>query len=109
MATPTYLGPGQPLASNGNGFLGRLGSLFGGGATPQYIGEGQPTSSGGFLGGATQAYLPAPADEPTQSEEPSAACASCPIDPEALASGRIAILIPRQWDPCRDEETAATD
>ena len=107
MATPTYLGPGQPLASNGNGFLGRLGSLFGGGATPQYIGEGQPTSGGGFLGGATPAYLPAPADEPTQSEAPSATCASCPIDPAAIAAGYSAVVIPRdRAGSCREEVTA---
>ena len=110
MATPTYLGSGQPLASNGNGFLGRLGSLFGGGATPQYSGEGQPTSSnGGFFGSATPAYLPAPEVEPTQSEEPSTTCASCPIDPAAIAAGNIAIVIPRErLGPCHDE-VAATD
>ena len=109
MATPTYQGPGQPLASNGNGFLGRLGSLFGGGSTPQYIGEGQPTSSGGFFGSATPAYLPAPDVEATQSEEPSTACTSCPIDPAAIAAGNIAIVIPRDRAGACREEVAATD
>jgi hypothetical protein len=93
----------------GVGWLGRLGSFLGG-AAPTYSGDGQPSSNVGVLGRVTPAYQPAPTQENVSSDIASAeAQASCPIDPEALASGRIAILIPRQWDPCRDEETAATD
>ena len=110
MATPTYQGAGQPVAGNGNGLLGRFGSLFGG-ETPAYSGDGQPSSSVGILGRATPAYVTTPAEQ-TQQETPSDDSAqaqmSCPIDPEALASGRIAIVIPRQWDPGCDGE-AATD
>ena len=114
MATPTYQGAGQPIAGNGGGLLGRLGSLFGG-ETPAYSGDGQPSSSVGVLGRVTPAYMPAATQQPQQTQEnvPSdnasaPAQMSCPIDPAALASGHIAIVIPRQWDPCRDE-TAATD
>ena len=110
MATPRYLGSGQPLADNGGGLLGRLGSLLGG-VTPQYLGEGQPTSSRGILGTGTPAYMPAPAAEakPEQSDESRIACASCPIDPAALAAGCIAIVIPREDAACGREDVAATD
>jgi hypothetical protein len=90
------------------GWLARLGSFLGG-AAPTYSGDGQPSSSVGALA-RTPAYMPVPTPQGSSSD---LACAeaqmSCPIDPEALASGHIAIVIPRQWDPCRDEETAATD
>src|SRR5690349_575394 len=110
MATPAYQGAGQPAANNGNGWLGRLASFFGG-AAPTYSGDGQPSTSVGVLGGVTPAYMPAPTQEnETESTDSTSAEAqtSCPIDPEAIASGHIAIVIPRQWDPCRDEQ-AATD
>lgn len=99
MATPSYLGPGQPAADNGGSWLGRLASFFGGGGTPQYIGKGQPSSSLGYLTGASPAYMPAPAqDAPMEQADEDArdACGSCPIDPDALAAGSIAIVIPRQ-------------
>ena len=109
MATPSYLGPGQPLASNGSGFLGRLGSVLGGGATPRYLGEGQPSSSGGFFDSATPAYVPAPDVDSAPNQEPTTTCASCPIDPAAIAAGNIAIVIPHnRADVCRDE-VAPTD
>ena len=109
MATPTYQGPGQPLATNGSGLLGRLGSLFGGGATPRYLGDGQPSSSGGFFDGSTPAYLPAPDLEPTPSQDPSTTCASCPIDPAAIAAGNIAIVIPRDRGGTGRDEVTASD
>ena len=107
MATPAYLGEGQPSLDNGGGLMGRIGSLFGG-ATPRYLGEGQPTSSRGILGSATPAYLPAPEAKPMQSNEPRTPCATCPVDPAALAAGCIAIVIP-QDAACDREEVAATD
>jgi hypothetical protein len=108
MATPTYQGSGQPIVDNGGGLLGRLASFFGG-AAPTYSGDGQPSSSVGVLGRVTPAYMPAPTQQNTSSSTASAEVhPSCPIDPEAMASGHIAIVIPRQWDPCRDEQ-AATD
>ena len=99
MPTPSYLGKGQPLADNGSGWLGRFGSFFGG-TTPAYVGDGQPSPVGGILGGSTPAYAPAPSvmqqeqsDDQLDAEQ---AQVSCPIDPEALAAGQIAIVIPRQ-------------
>ena len=109
MATPAYQGAGQPPLDNGGGFLSRLGSIFGE-ATPAYAGDGQPSSNGGILSRVTPAYMPAPdASEngygQTESVE---ALSSCPIDPAALASGHIAIVIPRNVVADRDEP-AATD
>ncbi len=113
MATPAYQGAAQQTADNGGGLFGRLGSLFGGGGTPSYAGIGQPTTgSTGYLGGSAVAYAPAPAApkpeciSPTgvsQAEinEANVQVMTCPIDPEALASGHIAIVIPRErLGPC---------
>src|SRR5688572_27469703 len=108
MATPIYRGAGQPIADIGGGWLGRLGSFFGG-AAPAYSGDGQPSSIVGALGRVTPAYMPAPTQENVSCDIASAeAQMSCPIDPAALASGHIAIVIPRQAVPVRDE-VAATD
>lgn len=100
MATPSYLGPGQPAADNGGGLQGRLASFFGGGGTPQYLGDGQPSLSLGYLTGLTPAYKPAPVvaapKEQIEDAEARDLCGSCPIDPDALAAGNIAIVIPRQ-------------
>ncbi len=104
MATPTYQGAGQQTADNGGGLFGRLGSFFGSGGTPSYAGVGQPTTgSAGFLGGSAVAYAPAPvATKPEISSndavsgEADVQVMTCPIDPEALASGHIAIVIPRE-------------
>ncbi len=112
MTTPAYAGPGQPSADNGGGGLfGRFGSFFGG-STPSYAGVGQPTASTGSLGGSAVAYAPAPAAKPEtssttgvsqESSEMSAQVMTCPIDPEALASGHIAIVIPRErLGPCTE-------
>jgi hypothetical protein len=109
MANPSYVGGGQS-SGRSTSWFGRLSSYFGGGGTPAYQGEGQPTSTGnGFLFGVgTPAYLTPsakPADsQPCETEAlPSEACAGgeaaavmCPIDPQALADGKIAIVIPRQ-------------
>ena len=102
MATPNYLGAVQPQPSNGNGLLGRLGSYFGGGGTPAYRGAGQPVpaNTGGLLRPSAPAYAVAPVKEQiaedNEADEASELEASaCPIDAEALASGHIAIVIPR--------------
>ncbi len=102
MATPNYLGAAQPNAGNSGGLLARIGSYFGGGGTPAYSGKGQPVPvAGGLLRPATPAYAAAPLKELVVESEGAAqaACESetsaCPIDPEALASGHIAIVIPR--------------
>ena len=116
--TPSYHQVASQLAANG-GWLGRFGNFFGGGSTPAYLGEGQPSagSAGGFLGGGTPAYRPAPVvkpkestptentsteakapDEKTSTEHPAMAQAvyACPVDPDPFGSGPIAIVIPRQ-------------
>ncbi len=113
MATPAYQGPGQPPADvGGGGLFGRFGSLFGG-ITPSYAGVGQPAPVTGALGGSAVAYAPAPSPAPkpetstptgasqATSNEEDARFMTCPIDPEALASGHIAIVIPRErLGPC---------
>jgi hypothetical protein len=128
MPTPSYNGMGQPIADNGGSWLGRLGSFFGA-STPMYAGAGQPViASTGLLGSTTPIYAVAPApaqpsSKPSQSgdsqqvpvtasrgdcgcepesDENEQALMTCPIDPEALASGCIAIVIPRQ--PVTDEQ-----
>ena len=107
MATPAYQGTGQQSADNGGSVFGRLGSFFGSGGTPSYAGVGQPaTGSTGYLGGSAVAYAPAPTVTKPESSSPNSDDAvsseanvevmTCPIDPEALASGHIAIVIPRE-------------
>ncbi len=118
MTTPSYLGTGQSTTSSGGGLLGRLGSYFGGGP-PIYAGSGQtlPAATGSLLGAQAPIYL-APAPKPkveTFAVQTSSAASfempcdaapivspceptlmECPIDPEALAAGHIAIIVPRQ-------------
>jgi hypothetical protein len=103
MATPTYSGAGQPVAQQTTGLLGGLSTFFGfgGSSTPAYAGAGQPTSvRGGLLGGVTPAYATAtsPTDLATAPKSPPATLpvdyVQCPIDPQALAAGQIAIVIP---------------
>jgi hypothetical protein len=124
MTTPSYNGTGQPIADNGGSWLGRLGSVFGA-STPTYAGAGQPAiASRGVFGSTTPIYAvaPAAASSATQSvsqqtpvtasrndcgcepenDESEQALMVCPIDPEALASGHIAIVIPRL--PATDEQ-----
>lgn len=94
MAKPNYQGPGQPLADAGGGLLGRFGTFFGGG-TPAYSGNGQPSSNANYLG-ATPTYAAAPLLPPMTCESNVAISQNeCPIDPNALAAGQIAIVIPR--------------
>ena len=103
MATPNYLGAAQAQPNLGSGLLGRIGSYFGGGGTPAYRGTGQPMPaiSGGLLRPAAPAYAAAPLKEQVAEDIAAAQAATeseasaCPIDPEALASGHIAIVIPR--------------
>ena len=105
MTTPAYQGTGQPPLDNGGGFLSALGSIFGGGATPAYVGDGQPSSNVGVLGRGAPAYI---TPELSQNVQGQFEQSSCPIDPGALASGHIAIVIPRSVVADR-EEPAATD
>jgi hypothetical protein len=108
MTTPTYKGPNQPAPDTGAGWLGRLGSSLGMGQTPNYSGDGQPSSSSGAPGSMTPAYRSVPSAPPDIRDPSAEAQASCPIDPGALASGHIAIVIPRSCAGDR-EEPAATD
>src|ERR1041385_6750668 len=113
MTTPSYSGTGQPTADLGGSWLGRLGSGFGA-SPPTYAGAGQPAiASRGVFGNTTPIYAMGPAVTPTNSQqtpvtvsradcgcepevdENEQALMTCPIDPEALASGHIAIVIPR--------------
>ena len=107
MSTPTYLGKGQPLGQSG--LLGKLGAYFGAAEVPAYTGEGQPSAvatRGSLLGAVAPAYAVAPKAEPSAAVDSQAAApcdasdepatVMCPIDPEALAAGQIAIVIPRQ-------------
>jgi hypothetical protein len=106
MATPTYVGAGQPQPSDGGGLFARIGAYLGGSGTPAYVGAGQPVPvSGGLFRPVTPIYATAPVPTPNasspaqtveaQSVEAKAEVVACPIDPEALASGHIAIVIPR--------------
>ena len=103
MATPNYLGVAQPITSDGLGLLARIGSYFGNAGTPAYAGTGQPApAAGGLLRPMTPAYAVAPVKEQTADDctaAPAVAqseATACPIDPEALAAGHIAIVIPRE-------------
>jgi len=99
MGTPVYQGKNQPSAESGRLFA-RVGSILGfsRGGTPSYDGVGQPApASGGFLGTSTPAYatLPISCPVPPVTIDPSM-CDACPIDPDAIAQGQIAIVIPRR-------------
>jgi hypothetical protein len=85
MATPNYLGRGQPAADSG----GWLGTWLG--TTPTYQGVGQPSSKSSAIGGAAPAYKPAPSSTaaPGAMTSPSA-------EPNACGHGPIAIVIPRE-------------
>ena len=102
MATPPYLSAPQSNVAQSGGWLRRIGSYFGGTGTPSYAGNGQPSPSGGGLFRTPPSYASAPVAAPAQPR--TCPCTSavesesmdCPIDPEALAAGQIAIVIPRQ-------------
>jgi hypothetical protein len=62
---PAYKGTGQPMLSQGSGWLGQLGNLLGQGGAPTYHGSGQPVlGTGGLFASAAPAYQQAPA-QPT--------------------------------------------
>jgi len=95
----------NPNVNSGGGWLAHLAAFFAGaGGTPAYAGGGQPSSGmtggllGGMFGGNVPRYAPASCSAPPQ---PMKSCTHevtqmpCPIDPEALAAGQIAIVIPR--------------
>ncbi len=81
MATPNYIGNGQPPADSG----GWLGSWLGG--TPAYKGAGQPSSKSSVFG-STPAYKAAPAAGQSAMSTSGDASACGP-------SGPIAIVIHR--------------
>ncbi|MEJ7598487.1 MAG: hypothetical protein WKG01_11305 [Kofleriaceae bacterium] len=89
----------DPNAGSGGGWLARIVAIFGGGGTPVYAGGGQPSPGmlGGLFGGGSSPYgsarSQAPAELPRCSSEASMPL-TC-IDPEAMAAGQIAIVIPR--------------
>ena len=87
MATPAYQGQGQPIADNGGGWLGRLGSYFGGATAPVYA-------------TAPAVTLPQPTPDPKSGGDTPITVArpvmTCPIDPDALASGQIVLVVPRE-------------
>ena len=90
MGTPTYKGAGQPVADNG-GFLGGLGSWFGG-STPGYAGKGQPSSTSSGSGPAYKAAPPKPATAAVDAAAPRVTL----IDGQPLDADSIAIVIPRE-------------
>ena len=100
MSTPFYLGQNQPLGNSG-GVLSRIGSFFGGSGTPAYAAAGQPAATN-KASSDTPSYAPR---SPAEAAGPKHVCVcmqakepepTCPIDPEAIAAGQIAIVIPRQ-------------
>jgi hypothetical protein len=111
MSTPTYKGQAQASVATRGGLLARLGAMFGGAGTPRYRGDGQPSpGSGGFFGIATPAYKvteAAQAADGAQAQAGEAAQIERPlivVDPDALAAGKIAVIVPRDLcaprDPC---------
>lgn len=92
MATPNYQGPGQPIADNGNGWLGRLGSFFGG-TTPAYASA--PSSKVTDQPATVSSTPSAPSPNGQPIDLPSEALAMCPIDPTAIPSGQIVLVVPR--------------
>jgi len=105
MATPPYQSAPQSNVAQSGGWLRRIGSYFSGGGTPSYSGNGQPSPQGGGLFRSSPSYVSGPVAAPTLPAEsrtcrcmcaPEPELMECPIDPEALAAGQIAIVIPRQ-------------
>src|SRR5690242_20277469 len=117
---PSYKGQCQPVSSSG--WLGGLGSWFGGVSTPAYAGQGQPSpGTSGYLAGSAPAYKPAPI-KPSPAPTPAAPAAasttpantapagaapvmatdaalSSPDDPCALGIPPFALVIPRGFEP----------
>jgi hypothetical protein len=97
-----YAGTGQPVIAN----AGVLGSM-----TPIYAmapAVAQPASQAATTQSASSQQTPVTASRgdcgcgDAESNESEQALMTCPIDPEALASGHIAIVIPRL--PATDEQ-----
>lgn len=91
---PVYKGQGQPVLSQGSGWLGLLGGLLGHGGAPAYQGTGQPVlGTAGRSAGAAPVYRQAPSQDAT-----TAACAevACPAECDPFAQGPIAIIVPRK-------------
>jgi hypothetical protein len=82
MATPNYLGRGQPSADSVS-WLSWLGG------TPAYKGAGQPSSK-------TSTFGTAPAYKPAPTVAAPGAMTSTSGDPSACGTGPIAIVIPRE-------------
>lgn len=93
MTTPSYQGPGQPIADAGSSWLARIGSLFAP-AAPTYARAPEVTPKDAQFGTAVTSANLAPMCCPIDP-------VCCPIDPAALAAGQIAIVIPRErvWMP----------
>jgi len=88
MATPTYQGQGQPSADDGGGWLGRLGAYFGSASAPAYAPAPAPTV-------VVPPPKPSGDDGGTTVMRPTTIGT---IDPDALAAGQIAIVVPRLSD-----------
>ena len=99
MTTPIYKGQ-APAARDG--WLGGLGSWFGGASTPAYAGGGQPSpGTSGYLAGSAPAYKPAPV-KPSPAPTPAAPTATAASsampaseDPCAVGISPFALVIPR--------------
>ena len=99
MATPPYRGPSQPIAKPG-GLRGRLSSYFGN-EPPADTGHGPPSSRANRLLAIPTPTYAAASERPLEVPEAEIGPEDdgpmmCPIDPQALAEGQIAIVIPRQ-------------
>jgi hypothetical protein len=107
MTTPIYRGATQPPPTAAKDLLQQISAYLSGSGTPAYAGAAQPAAAtrGGLFGSETPAYavpvtapdagtVDAEAGSVAPCTEPADALA-CPLDPEALAAGHIAIVIPR--------------
>ena len=97
MSNPTYKGASQPISGNGGGWLGRLGSIFGGVGTPAYRGDGQPSpGAGGFLSAVTPRYKDSSkavaTDEGLTDVVSQPEPTIIPIDRDELAAGKLAVI-----------------
>jgi hypothetical protein len=96
-STPTYAGTGQPVNATG-GMLGNATPIYA--MAPAVV---QPTSKPGASQSSTSQQMPVTAsrsdcgcvESEFDDDESEQALMTCPIDPAALASGHIAIVIPR--------------
>ncbi|MBL9017590.1 MAG: hypothetical protein JNL83_25600 [Myxococcales bacterium] len=114
MATPKYLGTGQPPADAQSGLFGRIGALFGAPSTPAYgvapiapIAPIAPAAVSARAPSVSASTATTPANGTTATQAPACSTADltgpsacscschveppCPIDPLA---NRIAIIVP---------------